>query len=210
MALLKKRLDIQLTIIDLIMAQKFEFQELELKGVFLIKPFFVSDNRGGFIKDYNIDTFKANGIDYELKEVFYTISKKGVMRAIHFQKIKQQPKLVRCISGKIFDVVVDLRKNSPTFMQWKGLFLSGENMIELLIPSGFGHGYLVVEESIVSYKCAESFYQEFDSGIKYDDPDLNIVWPYELIGGKDKVINSIKDDNLQSFKQFLDGYNNNF
>ena len=86
--------------------QKFDFQELELKGAYLIKPFCSTDNRGCFIKDYNIDVFKANGIKHELKEVFYTVSKKGVIRAIHFQLIKQQAKLVRCVSGHVYDVIV--------------------------------------------------------------------------------------------------------
>ena len=81
-----------------IMVQKFEFQELDLKGAYIIKPFYATDERGGFIKDYNIDTFKAQGFDHDLKEVFYTISKRGVIRATHFQLTKQQAKLVRCVS----------------------------------------------------------------------------------------------------------------
>ena len=87
------------------MLQQFEFQELELKDAYLIKPFYATDERGGLIKDYNIDTFKKVGIDYELKETFYTQSKKGVIRAIHFQLGKPQPKLMRCISGKVFYVI---------------------------------------------------------------------------------------------------------
>lgn len=186
---------------------KWNFEELEMKGAYLITPFFADDNRGGFLKDYSKEVFEQNGIVHDLKEVFYTISHKGVIRAIHFQRIKQQAKLVRCVSGKIFDVIIDLRKNSPTFKKWQGFILSGENMKELLVPEGFGHGYLVLENSIVSYKCAEKFYGEYDDGIRYDDPDMGILWPYELIGGKEKVINSVKDDNLQSFSEFLKNYN---
>lgn len=103
-------------------------------------------------------------------------------------------------------MIIDLRKDSPTFKQWRGFILSGDNRLELLVPEEFGHGYLVLEESIVSYKCAEKFYGEYDDGIRYDDPDMGIEWPYELIGSKDKVINSVKDDNLQSFKEFLKHY----
>ena len=187
--------------------QKWHFERLELDGAYKITPFFADDNRGGFIKDYSSPVFKQNGISYDLKEVFYTLSHKGVIRAIHFQRVKQQAKLVRCVSGRVYDVIIDLRKDSPTFKKWLGFELSGENMVELLVPEGFGHGYLVLEESIVSYKCAENFYGEYDSGIRYDDPDMGIKWPYELIGGKEKVINSIKDDNLQSFKEFLNNYN---
>lgn len=186
--------------------QKWNFEKLKLIGAYKITPFFLDDNRGGFIKDYSKEIFEQNGIDYSLKEVFYTISHKGVVRALHFQKTKQQAKLVRCISGKIYDVIVDLRKDSPTFLRWQGFYLTGENMVELLVPEGFGHGYLVIEESIVSYKCAEKFYGEYDSGIKYDDENLNILWPYEEVGGKDKLILSEKDKNLMNFKEFIKNY----
>lgn len=186
--------------------QKWHFEKLELEGAYKITPFFADDNRGGFIKDYSLPVFEQNGISHDLKEVFYTLSHRGVIRAIHFQRVKQQAKLVRCVFGKVYDVIIDLRKDSPTFKKWLGFELSGENMVELLVPEGFGHGYLVLEESIVSYKCAENFYGEYDSGIRYDDPDMGIDWPYDLIGGKEKVINSIKDDNLQSFQDFLNNY----
>lgn len=184
------------------MIQKFEFQELDLKGAYLIKPFFASDDRGGLIKDYNIDIFKANGIEHELKEVFYTISKRGVIRATHFQLVKPQPKLVRCISGHIFDVIVDLRPYSPTFGQWRGFNLSGENMNALYVPKLFGHGYLVLEDSVVSYKCGEVFYSEGDSGIMYDDPDIGIDWPFDKIGGIENLIISDKDKKLMSYKDY--------
>ena len=181
------------------MIRKFEFKELELRGAYLIKPFYSSDNRGGFIKDYNIETFKSIGIEHELKEVFYTISKKGVIRAIHFQLVKQQAKLVRCLSGHIYDVIVDLRPTSPTFGKWLGFDLSGDNMDELYIPPFFGHGYLVLEDSIVSYKCNEVFYDKGDSGIMYNDPTINICWPFHKIGGENRLIISEKDKSLMSF-----------
>ena len=186
------------------MITKFDFQELDLKGAFKIQPFYATDERGGFVKDYNIDMFKANGIEHELKEVFYTISKKGVIRATHFQLVKQQAKLVRCISGHVYDVIVDLRPNSPTFGQWRGFALTGENQVELYIPQYFGHGYLVLEDSVVSYKCGEVFYGEGDSGIMYNDPDINIQWPFEKIGGIENMILSEKDKNLMSFKEYID------
>lgn len=184
------------------MIQKFDFQELDLKGAYLIKPFYATDDRGGLIKDYNIDMFQAHGIDHELKEVFYTISKRGVIRATHFQLVKQQPKLVRCISGRVYDVIVDLRPESETYGQWRGFELTAENTNSLLVPAGFGHGYLVLEDSVVSYKCAEVFFGEGDSGIMYNDPDIGIVWPFELIGGKENLIISEKDLNLMSFKEY--------
>ena len=184
------------------MVQRFEFKELDLKGAYLITPFYATDDRGGLIKDYNVDTFRENGISHELKEVFYTISKRGVIRAIHFQLIKQQAKLVRCVSGHVYDVIVDLRIGSPTFGQWRGFDLSGENQLELFIPEGFGHGYLVLQDSVVSYKCGEVFYGEGDSGIMYNDADIGIVWPFEKIGGKEKLIISEKDKNLMSLQEY--------
>lgn len=185
------------------MIQKFEFQELDLKGAYLIKPFYATDHRGGLIKDYNVDVFREHGIPHDLKEVFYTISKKGVIRATHFQLEKQQAKLVRCISGHVYDVIVDLRPDSPTFGQWRGFHLTGENTNMLLVPEQFGHGYLVLEDSVVSYKCAEVFYGPGDSGIAYDDPDIAIDWPFDRIGGKENLIISEKDLHLMSLKDYL-------
>lgn len=183
--------------------QKFEFQELELKGAFLIKPFFADDNRGGFLKDYSKEVFKNNGISYDLAEVFYTISHKGVIRALHFQEVNQQPKLVRCVSGKVFDVIVDLRPDSPTFKKWMGFYLTGDNMNELLIPAHFAHGYLVIEDSIVSYKCAAPFDGPHDSGIMYNDQDIGVKWPFEEIGGIENLIIADKDKHLQSFADYI-------
>ena len=186
------------------MIQNWDFQELDLKGAYLIKPFFASDERGGLIKDYNIDVFKEHGIDHELKEVFYTLSKRGVIRATHFQLIKQQAKLVRCFSGHVYDVIVDLRPESPTYGQWRGFHLTGDNMNSLYVPEYFGHGYLVIDDSIVSYKAGEVFYGEGDSGIMYNDPDIGIEWPFEMIGGKENLIISEKDKKLMSFQDYTE------
>jgi len=185
------------------MVTKFNFQELDFKGAFKIQPFYATDERGGFIKDYSVDLFRMNGIEHELKEVFYTISKRGVIRAIHFQLVKQQAKLVRCISGRIYDVIVDLRPDSSTFGQWQGFELTGENQKMLYVPEYFGHGYLVLEDSIVSYKCGEMFYSEGDSGIMYNDTDINIQWPFDEIGGIENMIISEKDTNLMSLNDYL-------
>lgn len=184
------------------MVQKFDFQELDLKGAYLIKPFLATDDRGGLIKDYNVDVFKAQGIDHELKETFYTISKKGVIRSTHFQLIKPQPKLMRCISGKVFYVIVDLRPESETYGQYRSMILSGDDVVCVLCPAGFGQGYLVIEDSVMSYKASEVFCGEGDSGIMYNDPEIGIEWPFELIGGKENLIISEKDLNLMSFKEY--------
>ncbi|MEG1151060.1 MAG: dTDP-4-dehydrorhamnose 3,5-epimerase [Erysipelotrichaceae bacterium] len=185
------------------MSQSFEFEELELKGAYLIKPFISEDIRGKFIKDYSKKIFNENNIAHNLKETFYTISKRGVIRAIHFQEVKQQAKLVRCLKGKVYDVIVDLRPESPTFKKWLGFYLSDQNNYELLVPEYFGHGYLVLEESIVSYKCAERFYGEYDRGIIWNDKNINITWPIEEIGGIEKLVLSEKDKELGTFEDFI-------
>lgn len=186
------------------MIQKFEFHLTKLPGVMAITAFNADDIRGCLTKDYSKEVFEANGIHHDLAEVFYTTSHKGVIRALHFQRVKQQPKLVRCIWGHVWDVVVDLRKESPTFRQWLSFDLTGENHREVLIPAGCAHGYLVLEDSIVSYKCSEKFYGEYDDGILWDDPDIGVAWPLELIGGREKLILAEKDKSLQSFAQFME------
>lgn len=186
------------------MIQKFEFTETKIPGLLEITAFCAKDERGSLTKDYSKEIFEKNGIRHDLAEVFYTTSAKGVVRALHFQRVKQQPKLVRCIWGHVWDVVVDLRKDSPAFRQWVSFDLRGEEPCELLVPAGCAHGYLVVEDSIVSYKCSEKFYGEYDSGILWNDPDLGVAWPLEMAGGAERVILSEKDRNLQTFAQFIE------
>jgi dTDP-4-dehydrorhamnose 3,5-epimerase len=185
------------------MIQKFEFRSTEIDGLILITPFYADDVRGSLTKDYSKEIFMQNGITHDLKEVFYTTSFKGVIRALHFQKTMQQPKLVRCICGHIYDVVVDLRKNSPTLKKWLPFDLTEENKHEILVPAGCAHGYLVLEQSIVSYKCAEKFYSQYDDGIMWNDPDINVQWPLEKIGGIDQLIVADKDTSLQTFDHFM-------
>ena len=188
------------------MNQKWNFKETEISGLYEITPFNADDVRGCFTKDYSKEIFEANGIHHDLAEVFYTTSHKGVIRALHFQRVMQQPKLVRCIWGHVWDVVVDLRKDSPTFKKWLSFDLVGEKHDEILVPAGCAHGYLVLEDSIVSYKCAEKFYSEYDDGILWDDPDIGVAWPLELVGGREKVILAEKDKDLQSFARFMETY----
>ena len=188
------------------MIQKFEFRETKISGLIQVTPFNADDIRGCFTKDYSQEVFEANGISHDLKEVFYTTSHKGVIRALHFQREKQQPKLVRCIYGHVWDVVVDLRKDSPSFKKWLSFDLTGQNHREILIPAGCAHGYLVLEQSVVSYKCGEKFYGEYDDGILWNDPDIGVKWPLDLVGGEARVILAEKDKTLQSFAEFENTY----
>ena len=188
------------------MNTKFNFEKTEIEGLIKVIPFNAEDVRGRFTKDYSKEVFEANGISHNLAEVFYTTSHKGVIRALHFQRVKQQPKLVRCICGHVWDVVVDLRKDSPTFKKWLAFDLTGENNVEVLVPAGCAHGYLVLEHSVVSYKCAEKFYGEYDDGIMWNDPDIGVEWPLDKIGGEKNLILAEKDKNLQSFAQLMRNY----
>lgn len=189
------------------MIQQFEFKKTKIEGLIEITPFRAEDIRGYFTKDYSLEVFDSNGVRHNLQEVFYTTSHKGVIRALHFQREYQQPKLVRCICGHVYDVVVDLRMDSPTFKDWIGFDLIGVENREILVPAGCAHGYLVLEESsVVSYKCSEKFYGEYDDGILWDDPDLKVTWPLESIGGKENLILAEKDKNLQTFQEFMDKY----
>ncbi|MGN8831634.1 dTDP-4-dehydrorhamnose 3,5-epimerase [Selenomonas montiformis] len=188
------------------MNTKFSFEKTAIDGLIKITPFNAEDVRGCFTKDYSKEVFEANGIKHDLMEVFYTTSHKGVIRALHFQREKQQPKLVRCIYGHVYDVVVDMRKDSPTYKKWLGFDLIGEEHNEILVPAGCAHGYLVLEDSIVSYKCSEKFYGEFDGGIKWNDSDIAVDWPLDKIGGEENLILADKDKNLPTFKEFVDEY----
>lgn len=188
------------------MVQKFEFRETEINGLFEITPFNAEDIRGCFTKDYSKEVFEANGIKHDLAEVFYTTSHKGVIRALHFQRERQQAKLVRCITGHVYDVVVDLRPSSPMFKKWLAFELIGEKHNEILVPGGCAHGYLVLEDSIVSYKCGEKFYGEYDDGIMWNDPTIGVDWQLERIGGEKNLIVADKDKNLQSFEKFIEKY----
>lgn len=188
------------------MVQNFSFEKTLIDGVLIVNPFVSGDIRGSFIKDYSKEVFEDAGIRYDLKEIFYSFSVKGVIRGLHFQRIKHQPKLVRCISGHILDAVVDLRIDSPTFKKWISFDLTGENYKAVLVPPGCAHGFLAVKHSMVSYKCAERFFKEYDSGIRWDDSDIGIDWPLELVGGRENLIISEKDTNLKSFRELMENY----
>lgn len=184
----------------------FSFKETRIPGLFLLDSFSVADNRGWFIKDYAKEIFREHGISHDLAEVFYTKSYAGVIRGLHFQRVKQQAKLVRCVAGRVWDVVVDLRKDSKTFKDWIAFDLDAAGNKEVLIPTGCAHGYLVLENSIVSYKCGERFYGEYDDGILWNDQDLGVDWPLHKIGGANAVILSDKDKGLQTFSELMEHY----
>ncbi|WP_299455582.1 dTDP-4-dehydrorhamnose 3,5-epimerase [uncultured Microscilla sp.] len=171
------------------------FKETPLNDLWLFEPRIFEDNRGYFYESFNQNEFtKATGITLPFIQDNHSFSKKGVLRGLHFQKPPHaQAKLIKVIQGTIWDVVVDLRKDSPTFSQHLGFELSAENKNQLYVPQGFAHGFIVLSESAeVLYKCDDFYAPQAESGIIYNDPDLAIDWKIDssniIISEKDAVL----------------------
>jgi dTDP-4-dehydrorhamnose 3,5-epimerase len=178
---------------------KFTFHKTEIEGVFIIEPQVFGDNRGYFMETYNLDEFKEAGIDKKFVQDNQSKSKKGVLRGLHFQSEHSQGKLVRVIKGEVFDVAVDLRKNSTTYGKWVGVKLSDENKKQFYIPEGFAHGFLVLsDEAEFVYKCTDLYHPEVEGGIAYNDPEIGIEWPTD---GIDELILSEKDKKWKGLKE---------
>jgi dTDP-4-dehydrorhamnose 3,5-epimerase len=155
-------------------------QETPIDGLFVIEPQVYGDDRGFFYESYNEDKMKALGIDHPWKQDSHSASVKGVLRGLHFQlPPKPMAKLVRCTRGRVWDVVVDLRKDSPTYLQWFGVELSAENKKMLYVPAGFAHGFHALEDCEFVYKVSETFDGELDGNVRYDDPAFDIDWKLE-------------------------------
>lgn len=179
----------------------FIFNKTEIEGVYVIEPKVFGDNRGYFMETYNEQEFKNNGLDYNFVQDNQSKSKKGVLRGLHFQKTHPQAKLVRVLEGEVFDVAVDLRKGSKTYGKWVGVILSEENKKQFMIPRGFAHGFVVLSETAVfAYKCDDFYHPEDEGGIMWNDPDINIEWPYKgelLLSEKDKVHPLLKECKIE-------------
>ena len=149
------------------------------------------------MESYNESVFKANGLNYTFVQDNESKSKKGVLRGLHFQIKYPQAKLVRVIEGEVFDVAVDLRKESKTYGKWVGVILSSENKKQFMIPRGFAHGFIVLSETATfAYKCDEFYHPEDEGGIMWNDPNININWPFEgdvILSEKDKKHPLLKD-----------------
>ena len=169
----------------------FEFEKLEIDEVVLIKPKVLEDKRGFFMESYKKSDFVKNGIDVEFVQDNHSKSLKRVLRGLHYQaRPKAQAKLIRCIRGKIYDVVVDLRKESKTFGKWLKVELSEENAHMLYIPEGFAHGFVVLsDEAELLYKTNTEYSAEHDRGLLYNDEEIGIDWGVEfpILSDKDKI-----------------------
>ncbi len=156
----------------------FTFYQTKLPGVFRIDVKTYGDERGYFMETYKETDFRAAGLNYHFVQDNQSSSRKGVLRGLHFQKKHPQAKLVRVLRGAVFDVAVDLRRQSPTFGQWAGEILSEENKRQMMIPRGFAHGFLVLSDiAEFEYKSDDFYRPEDEGGILWNDPDIGIEWP---------------------------------
>ena len=170
----------------------FKFIKTDINNVIIVEPRVFGDERGYFMETYQKEAFALGGIDADFVQDNQSKSKKCVLRGLHFQKTHPQAKLVRVIKGEVFDVAVDLRKDSETYGKWVGVLLSEQNKRQLFVPRGFAHGFLVLsEEAEFVYKCDDYYHPEDESGIAWNDPTINISWPISedmtvLLSEKDK------------------------
>ncbi len=176
----------------------FEFKRLSLKDIQLIIPKTFGDERGFFLESYKKSDFCNNGITEDFLQDNHSKSVKGVLRGLHYQlPPKAQAKIIKCIKGKIFDVAVDIRKNSPSFLKWTGEVLSEENKHMLYIPQGFAHGFVVLSDCAeIIYKTSDEYSKELERGIIWNDRDINIDWNIDFIpqlSERDKINPCIKD-----------------
>jgi len=172
-----------------------KIENLQIPDVKLIKPRRFDDDRGFFQQTYHYEQYAAAGIGARFVQDNWSRSTKGVLRGLHYQFEHSQAKLVSVVRGKVFDVAVDMRRSSPTFGQWIGDILSGENGYQLYIPKGFAHGFLVLSDTVdFMYKCDDYYTQGDEYGVMWNDPDIGIGWP--AIGNP---LVSEKDSGLPSF-----------
>lgn len=184
--------------------RKFKKIETEIEGLYIIELTVFGDERGFFVESYNKNDFIELGISDEFVQDNHSKSKKGVLRGLHFQTKFSQGKLVRVIKGSVYDVAVDLRKDSKTFGKHFGLELSAENKRMFFIPKDFAHGFLTLEDDTeFTYKCTDFYHPEYDSGIMWNDKDINIDWNFEKYNLKEKdIVLSEKDKKHQSLKEY--------
>ncbi len=157
---------------------KIKITESPIKGLFIIEPMIHADDRGYFMETYNRNDMREAGLDPVFVQDNQSMSTKGVLRGLHFQKQYPQGKLVRATRGSVFDVAVDLRKESETYGKWYGTELSEENKKQCYIPEGFAHGYLALSDTAeLCYKSTDFYHPEDESGIAWNDPGIGILWP---------------------------------
>ena len=180
---------------------KITVETCEIEGLKVITPTVFGDERGYFMETYNYNDYKAAGIDMEFVQDNQSMSKKGVLRGLHFQINFPQDKLVRVTKGEVFDVAVDLRPGSKTYGKWFGVLLSEENKKQFFIPKNFAHGFLVLsDEAEFAYKCDDIYNHEAEGGLAWNDPDVGINWPMEDLK-VEELLTSEKDGKWPSLTE---------
>ena len=178
---------------------KIKVTRCEIEGLCVIEPTVFNDERGYFMETYNYNDFKAEGLDMIFVQDNQSMSTRGVLRGLHFQKQYPQGKLVRVVRGTVFDVAVDLRSDSKTYGKWFGVELSAENKKQFYIPQGFAHGFLVLsDEAEFAYKCTDFYHPGDEGGVIWNDPDIGVEWPLQegvnlIISEKDQKWMGLKD-----------------
>jgi dTDP-4-dehydrorhamnose 3,5-epimerase len=175
---------------------RVKFIDTKLKGVVLVEPDVFDDPRGYFLEAYHAGRYAEGGITGPFVQDNFSHSVRGTLRGLHYQVRHAQGKLVMALQGRIFDVAVDIRKGSPTFKQWVGVELSGENKRQLYIPPGFAHGFCVLSDTAdVLYKCTDLYSREDERGIIWNDPALAIAWPVTipLLSDKDRAYKRLSE-----------------
>jgi dTDP-4-dehydrorhamnose 3,5-epimerase len=171
-------------------------RKTELDGVVIIEPNVFDDQRGYFVETYHQNRYQALGIRSDFVQDNLSFSKKGTLRGLHYQHPHDQAKLVQVIQGEVFDVVVDIRRGSPTFGKWIGQYLSDENKQQIFVPEGFAHGFCVLSNTaLFHYKCSDLYAPECEGGIRWSDPDVAIDWPLDspIVSEKDAKFSCLKD-----------------
>lgn len=180
---------------------KINVTDTKLQDVKIIEPAVFGDHRGFFTESYSQEDFHAAGITHDFVQDNHSLSTQpGVIRGLHFQKgDAAQTKLIRVVTGAVLDVIVDIRKGSPTYGQWEGYILSEHNHRQLLVPKGFAHGFMTLTDNVnFMYKCDNYYNAKADGGIAFDDPNLAIDWPMDLT----KAVLSDKDKQHPTLKEF--------
>ena len=178
---------------------KIKVTTCEIEGLCVIEPTVFKDERGYFMETYNQNDFKEAGLDMVFVQDNQSMSTRGVLRGLHYQKQFPQGKLVRVVRGTVFDVAVDLRTGSKTYGKWFGVELSAENKKQFYIPEGFAHGFLVLsDEAEFVYKCTDFYHPGDEGGMAWNDPEIGIEWP--LQAGVELII-SEKDQKWGGFKE---------
>ena len=175
-----------------------EVIETGIRDLVVLKPLIHEDSRGYFLESYNEGLFNESGFNQVYVQDNQSRSGYGVIRALHYQlEPKAQTKLVRVLEGRIWDVAVDLREDSPTFLEWRGVELSADNYLQFLVPKGFAHGFSVLSETaVVFYKCDDLYAPDHEAGIRYDDPDIGVDWKL----AEDERILSERDIRMPNLK----------